>query len=96
MQITQHFTDTELTTTSTGLRNVPPASALLSMGSLSSLEAARLRLGDETTSLNHWLLVHNPEGREIEIPARFIEVGVVEQEEEAVDYDLDLLADSLV
>lgn len=62
---------------------------------LASAGPAQL-LGDETTSLNHWLLVHNPEGREIEIPARFIEVGVVEQEEEAVDYDLDLLADSLV
>lgn len=47
MQITQHFTDTELTTTSTGLRNVPPASALCALKALcvAVLEPWRERVG---------------------------------------------------
>jgi hypothetical protein len=52
-----------------------------------SLEAARLRFGEETPSLNHWLLVHNPEGQEVIIPNRFV-VAAEADEGDTPDYEV--------
>lgn len=52
-----------------------------------SLEAARLRFGEETLSLNHWLLVHNHEGHEVVIPDRFV-VAAEPDEADTPDYEV--------
>jgi hypothetical protein len=52
-----------------------------------SLEAARLRFGEDTLSLNHWLLVHNPEGQEVVIPDRFV-VAAKPDEADTPDYEV--------
>lgn len=54
------------------------------------------RFGEDTLSLNQWLLVHNPEGQEVVIPERFVVAAEPDEVQDAHDYDLDLLVDTLV